>query len=225
MNRTMRNHPFALLLILSSAAALTACGRSDPVPSVRAQSLPTAGVPTAPARPSPSDFVLTGPTRRPPSGAAPSAEQPSRSTPAACPPEGLRVTAESVEGAMGLRSMTVRLDNCGARPRTVEGHPRVRVLGERGRVLDVTVHDDLTAVAASGVPNTPSRPVTLRPGAAAVAVVLWRNTLELGRTPQLGRHLEVTPAPGHRAQAVEPEGGVDLGSTGKLAVDAWRPVS
>ncbi|MFI0737488.1 DUF4232 domain-containing protein [Streptomyces sp. NPDC021100] len=206
MNRTPRTLSLAALLILCTAAPL-ACARPAPAPTVRDEP----GIRPGPRTPS------GGPSRTTPAVPGPSA--------AACPHDGLRVTAEPVDGAMGLRSMGVRLDNCGTVPRTVEGHPRLRVLGEKGETLDVAVHDDLTAVAHSGVPDTPARPVTLRPGAAAVAVVLWRNTYDdTRRPPLLGRHLEVTPGPGVRAQTVAPEGGLDLGSTGKLAVGAWKPV-
>ncbi|MGI5336304.1 DUF4232 domain-containing protein [Streptomyces sp. CA-181903] len=213
MNRTSRNHFLAALLIACSAVPV-ACARPAPAPTVRDQA---GGRPGPAAEPLPTNAVPYGGTPSAPAGPGPSAPP--------CPREGLRVTAEPVEGAMGLRSMGIRLDNCGTVPRTVEGHPGLRVLGEKGEPLDVTVHDDLTAVARSGAPNTPARPVTLRPGAAAVAAVLWRNTYDdTRRPPLLGRRLEVTPAPGVRAQTIEPEGGVDLGSTGRLAVDSWQPV-
>ncbi|MBZ4318405.1 DUF4232 domain-containing protein [Streptomyces huiliensis] len=211
MHRMPRTPTLAALLIVGTVAP-AACARPAPAPAVREE---PGGRPGTAAGPRPT---APAPLEVPHGGATPSA------TAAPCPREGLRVTVGPVDGAMGLRSMAVRLDNCGTAPRTVEGHPGLRVLGEKGEALDVAVHDDATAVARSGVPNTPARPVTLRPGAAAVAVVLWRNTYDdTRRPPLLGRRLEVTPAPGVRAQTVEPEGGVDLGSTGKLAVGAWKP--
>ncbi|KAB7841612.1 DUF4232 domain-containing protein [Streptomyces mobaraensis] len=206
MNRTPRTLPLAALLIVCTAAPL-ACARPAPVPAVRDEP----GGRPGPRTPS------AGPSRSTPAVPGPSA--------AACPREGLRVTAGPVDAAMGLRSMGVRLENCGTAPRTVEGRPRLRVLGEKGEALDVAVRDDLAATPRPGGPDTPARPVTLRPGAAATAVVLWRNTYDdTRRPPLLGRHLEVTPAPGVRAQTVEPEGGLDLGSTGKVAVGPWKPV-
>ncbi|MEU4212437.1 DUF4232 domain-containing protein [Streptomyces sp. NPDC026206] len=44
----------------------------------------------------------------------------------------------------------LRLVNCGGAPRTVNGYPRVRVLGEQGQPLDVAAHNDVNAVARIG---------------------------------------------------------------------------
>ncbi|MGA4838758.1 DUF4232 domain-containing protein [Streptomyces sp. G45] len=65
--------------------------------------------------------------------------------------------------------------------------------------------------------------MTLRRGESATAVVVWRNTYtDTTKAPVKGEHLKVVPVPGGPARTVTPYGGVDLGSTGRLGVTAWR---
>ncbi|MFI9237419.1 DUF4232 domain-containing protein [Streptomyces sp. NPDC053079] len=221
--------PIGLALAVCGVA-LTGCGApSDAGPTARAAPAPASPVPDHVVRPdrlSPESFrpYSPSPPTRPSTGShAPSAPT---SVPSDCAEEGLRVTAGAVDGAMGLRSFEVRLVNCGSTSRTVNGYPDVRVLDERGQALDVAVHHGLAAVASSGVDDSVPRPVTLRPGQAAEAVVLWRNTYDdTSRPPLHGTHLNVAPAPGGTWQRLTPDGGVDLGSTGKLAVGPWRPAA
>ncbi|WP_171165568.1 DUF4232 domain-containing protein [Streptomyces sp. I05A-00742] len=205
MNWTEKGRrPLGVLLVVC-AAGLTGCAREEPARTVREAAAPSPAAASGPA-----------------AGRTPSTPT---ATPDPCPREGVRVMAGTVDGAMGLRALTVQLVNCGTAPHTVDGRPDVRVLGERGQALDVTVHDDLTTIAGTGVRNSAPRPVTLRPGQAAEAVVMWRNTYDdPSRPPLLGRRLKVAPAVGEPGQTIAPEGGVDLGSTGKLAVGPWKPM-
>lgn len=228
--------PIGLALAVC-VVALTGCGApSDAGPTARAGAAPPASpVPDHVVRPdrlSPESFrpyspgigTPPGPPTRP--GLDHHSPSSQASVPSGCAEEGLRVTAGVVDAAMGLRSFGVRLVNCGNTSRTVDGYPDVRVLDERGRTLDVAVHHGLAAVARSGVDDSAPRPVTLRPGQAAEAAVMWRNTYDdAGRPPLRGTHLNVAPTAGAAWQQVTPDGGVDLGSTGKLAVGPWRPAA
>ncbi len=58
------------------------------------------------------------------------------------------------------------------------------------------------------------------PGGTAKARVLWRNTVTDGDAVA-ATYLSVAPAPGAPEQLVTPDGGIDLGTTGRLAVNAW----
>lgn len=64
----------------------------------------------------------------------------------------------------------------------------------------------------------------MAPGERAVARVVWRNLTtdefdELVNAP----YLSVVPTAGEAPQEVAPNGGIDLGTTGRLGVSAWAP--
>jgi hypothetical protein len=123
---------------------------------------------------------------------------------------------------MGLRAMRVDLLNTGARPYTVRGHPALRVLDAERRPLDVAVLEGTAKISRIEKFDGPARQVTAAPGEHLVAVVVWRNTVTDTQVPATtGRYLEVAPATGRPARLLTPEGGLDLGSTGRLAVSAW----
>ncbi|WP_246127953.1 DUF4232 domain-containing protein [Amycolatopsis rhizosphaerae] len=144
------------------------------------------------------------------------------STAAACPEPGIRITAGEVDTAMGLRALGILLTNCGTRDYTAHGYPVVRVLDADRKPLEVTVGNGSMPVSAPDSYDVHPVPVTLRPGDQATARVLWRNTVTDSAVPATeGRYLEVAPAAGHPAQLVEPRGGIDLGNTGRLAVNPW----
>ncbi|MCG8916517.1 DUF4232 domain-containing protein [Actinokineospora sp. PR83] len=147
---------------------------------------------------------------------------PPTSTAAACPESGIAITAGEVDSASGLRALGILLTNCGTRDYTANGYPVVRVLDENREPLDITVGNGSAPVSAPDAYDVPPRPVTLRPGQRVTARVLWRNTVtDSTVTATEGHYLEVTPAPGEPAQLVAPNGGIDLGNTGRLAVNAW----
>lgn len=123
---------------------------------------------------------------------------------------------------MGLRAMGIVLTNCGTEDRTVNGFPVVRVLDADRRPLDVVVGNGSEPVSSPDSYDAPPEPVTLRPGDQVTARVLWRSEVTDSTAPAVdGRYLEIAPAPGEPAQLVEPDGGIDLGTTGRLAVNPW----
>ncbi|WP_431952679.1 DUF4232 domain-containing protein [Actinacidiphila sp. bgisy167] len=137
-----------------------------------------------------------------------------------CPLSGLRLTADDGDAAMGLRVVGLRLENCSSHLRRVEGYPLVQLLDEE--------HEPVTGVevvrGGGGVALVPGfddapRPVTLEPGQSATAGLMWRNTVTDG-TPVLAPYARVRATPGAPAVMVVPE--IDLGTTGKLGVSAWK---
>ncbi len=139
-----------------------------------------------------------------------------------CPGSGVAISAGEVDSASGLRGLGVFLTNCGTRDHTVHGYPVVRVLDADRRPLDVVVGNGSPPVSAPDSYDTAPQPVTLRPGERATARVLWRNTVtDSTVNATVGRYLEIAPAAGEPTQVVAPRGGIDLGNTGRLAVNAW----
>lgn len=54
--------------------------------------------------------------------------------------------------------------------------------------------------------------------------MLWRNTVtDSNRPATTGTYLQIAPAAGEPAHLILPDGGIDIGTTGRLAVNAWRP--
>jgi uncharacterized protein DUF4232 len=151
----------------------------------------------------------------------------------ACPDTGVTVTEGLVEAAMGLRVMTLRLDNCGAEPYTVAGYPGVRVLDDHRDELDLQIGDGSFGI--STVPAFDAAPtrITVPPGGSATTGLLWRNTVTVG-DPAVGSHVLISPTPGAPWQQVasstpsdepwlagEPSVTIDVGTTGRLGVRPW----
>jgi hypothetical protein len=152
----------------------------------------------------------------PPPPPAPTSEAP------VCPEPGVAITTGEVDGAMGLRALGIVLTNCGTRDYTANGYPVVRVLDEDRQPLGITVGEGSAPVSAPDSYDVPPQPVTLRPGEQVTARVLWRNTVTESTVPGVvGRYLEIAPASAEPAQIVAPRGGIDLGNTGRLAVNPW----
>jgi len=132
---------------------------------------------------------------------------------------------------MGLRVMNLELTNCGAQPYTVTGYPELVLLDEERRPFDVQVLHGAEPITGNEGFCTPTgqfdagpQPVTLAPGERAVAGVVWRNLTtddldELVNAP----YLSVAPTAGETPQEVAVDGGIDLGTTGRLGVSAWAP--
>jgi hypothetical protein len=141
---------------------------------------------------------------------------------AACPSAGVRLESGAVDAAMGTRAVQISLVSCDRQTHRVEGYPAVRTLDAARRQLSVRSVHGVAAVigplpAWSGAP----RPVTIRPGHSASAVVVWRNTYDdTDQPPVTGSYLSV--AIGTGVQLVAPDGGLDLGSTGRIGVSAWQ---
>ncbi|MBW1597876.1 DUF4232 domain-containing protein [Streptomyces sp. JJ38] len=143
--------------------------------------------------------------------------------PTTCPDSGVRITAPwPPEAAMGLRAMGLTLTNCGDTPYTVEGYPEARVLDADRRPVDVRVLDGTGHITATGGQDAAVRRVTLQPGESAQASVVWRNTVEFGDIVG-APHLDVAPGAGEPWHTLTPDGGLDLGTTGRIALSPWRP--
>ncbi|GAA2076588.1 DUF4232 domain-containing protein [Actinomadura alba] len=147
---------------------------------------------------------------------------PTTSSTPGCPASGVAITPAPVDAAMGLRAMRIDLLNCGTAPYTLQGYPAVRVLDADRRPLDVTVLDGTAKISRIERFDGPPKRVTAAPGGHLAAVVVWRNSVtDVEVSAATGRYLEIAPADGRPAQTVTPEGGIDLGTTGRLAVSAW----
>ncbi|GAA1888751.1 DUF4232 domain-containing protein [Asanoa iriomotensis] len=141
-------------------------------------------------------------------------------TPAACA-DGFEITAGPVDSAAGLRAMGLTLRNCGNLPYPLDGFPVVRVLDDARTPLAVTVGNGSAPVSAPDAWDAAAPGLTVPPGGTARARVLWRTTVTDG-DPVAATHLAVRPAAGAPEQVVTPDGGIDLGTTGRIALNAWR---
>jgi hypothetical protein len=145
-----------------------------------------------------------------------------------CWPEGVVFSVGGEDAAMGLRVLTVELTNCGSAPYPVNGYPRVRLLDERHRPLEVSVLHGSASIATVPGFDTPPSAITLRPGEQARAGLLWRNGVtDTTADPVTAVHLEAAAAPGEPWRPVPSDGPdgvhIDLGTTGRLGVQAWQP--
>ncbi|WP_211264206.1 DUF4232 domain-containing protein [Streptosporangium amethystogenes] len=146
---------------------------------------------------------------------------PSVSRTSACPKSGAVITTGEIDAAMGLRALNIVLTNCGTRAYRVNGYPTIRVLDGDGKPLDVKVSRGSSSIALIDDFDATPKPATLKPGEKTVAGLVWRNTvLDSPVAPVNGSYLEITPAPGERSQIVPQH--IDLGTTGKLGVTAWK---
>lgn len=137
-----------------------------------------------------------------------------------CPESGLRVYADDGDAAMGLRVVSVHLENCGTRPYALHGYPEVRLYDEDHAPVDgVRILRDGSSVALATGADGPALPLTVAPGESAWAGLVWRNTVEAG-TPVHAPYARVRVKSGADWVMVVPE--LDLGTTGKLAVGPWK---
>ncbi|MFG2605103.1 DUF4232 domain-containing protein [Streptomyces sp. NPDC048514] len=147
-----------------------------------------------------------------PVGEAPSAGGP-------CPPSGVHVYADQGDAAMGLRAVSLHLENCGTRAYPLNGRPAVQVVdADHEPVSGVRVVHGEEIATGTGADGTPS-PLSLAPGERAYAVLTWRNTTESG-DPVNAPYVRVRPGPGAAPVVVTPE--LDLGTTGRLGVGPWK---
>ncbi|WP_217142228.1 DUF4232 domain-containing protein [Streptomyces sp. AC627_RSS907] len=148
---------------------------------------------------------------------------PSDEAPAAagsCPPSGLRLTADKGDAAMGLRVVGLHLENCGGRPYSLEGYPVLELLdGELEPVDGIDVLRGTDDIPMAGDGDGLPRRVTLRPGESAVSGLAWRNTTQAGAAVTVP-YVRVRAESGSDPVMVAPD--LDLGTTGRLGVRAWR---
>ncbi|MGW2210616.1 DUF4232 domain-containing protein [Streptomyces sp. NPDC001781] len=148
----------------------------------------------------------------------PSAEIPAPGGP--CPASGVRVYADEGDAAMGLRVVGLHLENCGKEPYAVYGRPELEILDAgHERVEGVKVLPSAEVAQLGGPPDV-ARPLTLRPGEHALSGIVWRNTVEAVDGAVNAPYLRVRARAGAAPVTVTPE--LDLGTTGRLGVQAWR---
>ncbi|MGW2638445.1 DUF4232 domain-containing protein [Streptomyces sp. NPDC001348] len=137
-----------------------------------------------------------------------------------CPSSGLRLYADEGDAAMGLRVVGLHVVNCGTRTRRLTGYPRVSPLDEDHRPLTgLRILHDGSAIASGTGADGPARPLSLKPGEAAHAGLVWRNTVLSGAAVGVP-YVRVWAKPGAAPVMVTPE--LDLGTTGKFAVGPWK---
>lgn len=209
---------------LRSAAGLLAvsllaagCGLSDEPdresdPGRRPDTAPA----TVPAVPS---ITMPAPVR---TGARPG--EPTRPTvpgTSRCPASGVRVAAGRVDAAMGLRGMTVRLTNCGKKPYRLGGYPVLTVLDDNREPLDIQVLKGPGKITALDDPGP--HPVSLARGESATTSLVWRNLVtDPTVTAVNAPYLRITPVAGGPTTVLAVDGGLDLGTTGRLGTTAWK---
>ena len=134
-----------------------------------------------------------------------------------CPSSGVRVDTGPIDGAMGLRAMTLTLTNCGKRPYEVNGYPSVRVLDEAGAPLPGVRTVEGTDQVPMAPDDTGAEPLTLAPGDTAWAALYWRMAAEDGT------YLRVAPEKGRGTMNVRPQEPLDIGPENTLGTTAWAP--
>lgn len=135
----------------------------------------------------------------------------------------------STDSAMGLRVLAFDVVNCGTAPYTVAGYPDVRLFDEDRQPIDVTVEQGDGTIATVPAFDNPPGEVTLQPGERARSGLLWRDLVtdvDLDKVVT-GHYLEARAAAGawQDVPLFTPNGQpttVDLGTTGRLGVQAWH---
>ncbi|MDX3641130.1 DUF4232 domain-containing protein [Streptomyces sp. MB09-02B] len=141
---------------------------------------------------------------------------------AACPASGVRMLPGLVDAAMGLRAMGVTLTNCGEKTYTVKGYPSIQVLDADGEPYDDVRVLQGPQDVTTAVPDLGPHQVALKPGESAETVLVWRNTVTEVDVPAVNAPtLRIAPLPGRPAEVLTPDGGLDLGNTGRLGTTAW----
>jgi hypothetical protein len=138
----------------------------------------------------------------------------------ACPPSGIRVTADQGDAAMGLRVVGLHLENCGTGDYTLDGYPKLELL-DAGRepVEGVRILRGSGDIAALPDFDKAPGPVTLKPGETAVSGLVWRNTTGFGTAVDVP-YVRIRAKTGADPVTVTPH--LDLGTTGKLGVRPWQ---
>ncbi|MFF0086679.1 DUF4232 domain-containing protein [Streptomyces canus] len=138
----------------------------------------------------------------------------------ACPKSGMRLYADQGDAAMGLRVVGLHLVNCGTGPLQLNGYPKLTIQDEDHHTVDgVHILQGTDQISTGLGGDSGPQPVVLRPGEAAVAQLAWRNTTQAG-APVNAPYVRVWATPAADPVTVAPE--LDLGTTGKLGVGAWR---
>jgi hypothetical protein len=191
--------PLRRLLVMLLVPLLASCTQ----PWQATSGLTPSAAPSIPAPP-----AVVSPSARP---AAPETIEAA----SACALLGVLITADRGDAAMGYREMGLHIRNCGTEPYEFKGRPDIVVLDEEGRPLKVAVVPSVHYTAAP-------RRLVLKPGASALAVLSWRNTVtSVSGWSDTGVSLAVAVSAGDKRQLVTPERSLDLGNTGRLEAGAW----
>ncbi|GAB1641285.1 DUF4232 domain-containing protein [Krasilnikovia sp. MM14-A1259] len=195
-----RAHRFAVPFAL--AALLAGCARPAPSAAPEAPTSHAVPAPSQSGRPVPPVHAVT------------------------CPPEGVRIEAGQGDAAAGLRVLDIMLVNCGSQTYRLNGYPAVHSLDKDRAALKVRVLHGVKEIVGPNLPwDGPPKPVVLKPGQRAGAAVAWRNTYtDIRKPPVTVKLLDIAPLAGRPSQIVEPDGGLDLGSTGRIGISAWTPL-
>jgi hypothetical protein len=149
-----------------------------------------------------------------------------------CAKHGVKFDVTGADAAMGIRVLTLEMENCGSSPLTVNGYPSLRLFDEDREPIDVTVAKGSGNITTMPDFDVPPQDVTLQPGEKARAGLVWRNLVtDATVKATTAYHLEAAPAEGKSWQDVplvvpnEVSGSttvdIDLGNTGKLGVQPW----
>lgn len=151
----------------------------------------------------------------------PTAEAPPE--PGECPRSGLRLTAADGTAASGLRVRRIQLENCGTRDYPLEGYPLLELLDDDRSPIDGVqiLHGSGGIVFPTPEFDAPARPLVLKPGERALSALMWRNLTEIGPAAINVPFVRVRAR--QSADPVTFTFGLDLGTTGKLAVAPWTP--
>lgn len=138
-----------------------------------------------------------------------------------CPPSGVRMYADAGDAAMGLRVVGLHLENCGTGTIRLNGYPQLQLLDESHKPVNSVkiLHGGNSVATGTGADSVPQR-LDLKPGEGAYAGLVWRNTVEAGGGAVNAPYVRVWAKPGADPVMVVPE--LDLGTTGKLGVGAWK---
>ncbi|MGW0941092.1 DUF4232 domain-containing protein [Streptomyces sp. NPDC002623] len=138
-----------------------------------------------------------------------------------CPSSGIRLTADEGDAAMGLRVVGLHLENCGKKNYSLDGYPQLSLLDEDRRpVKGVQILQGGDSISTGTGYDDPPSPLTLKPGETAVSGLIWRNTTEAGLDAVTVPYVRVRAKSGAAPVVVTPH--LDLGTTGKLGVGAWK---
>ena len=202
-----RNRAVAAWAVFSAAllVALPFAAHS-PAPPAAADAPSVSAAPSVPVEPAPEPTVY---------GAAPVAAAPVAPDPQWCTGGEVAVSIGGWDAALGHRAATITVQNTGTRTCIVQGYPDLDFESSDGWVMGITtVHggSHMTQDLSFG-------PVSLAPGAKAVASIGWRGTAGAGMV-RVGTLL-VAPYPGTQRQELAAD--IDLSEPGYLTVTEWGP--
>ena len=136
----------------------------------------------------------------------------------ACSVDGISIKTGGTDAAMGLRSDSLVLTNCGTQAITLNGAATVTLFDADRKALPIMATRGVVDV---GMDNPAATAITVRPGDTAWAGLSWRNTNVDGEGAALtAKSLQVRARSDMPPVSVDLH--VDLGTTGKFYVTVWQ---